>query len=472
MTTPGAGYPAFLLNNRRVFLRDTGVQTTLLDLIRAQGLTGAKEGCAEGECGACTVILVAGCNAGPQAGCEYRAVNSCLMLAPMAAGHEIFTVEALAADGKLSEVQEAMAKGGGSQCGYCTPGFVMSLFAEQYRPGRAGACDPEALGGNLCRCTGYRPIRDATSSLGAPPPGAFLDRLSRPAPALGAVEYQNSAARFSRPVMLEDCLTILAEDPAAQLIAGGTDLVVESNLRARRWRHLVSLEAIAELREFREDENSISIGAGLPLNEIARLWSGAPRVVHEWLRLFASPPLRNRATLGGNLATASPIGDGAPLLLALDAQLHLASRRARRTIPLHSFFTGYRRTVLGSDELIVSVEIPKPLPEFVRFYKVAKRRTDDISTVAAAMGMSCEGGRVVRARFAFGGAGPTPMRVTAVEDATVGRQWNEAAVERAQAAIEHSIKPISDHRGSAEYRLAVSKSLLAKFLGERREPAA
>jgi xanthine dehydrogenase small subunit len=471
MKTSGAEAPEFFLNNRRVFLRDVGVQTTLLDYIRAQGLTGAKEGCAEGECGACTVILVAGREA--EAGCEYRAVNSCLMLAPMAAGQEIFTVEALAADGKLLEVQEAMAKAGGSQCGYCTPGFVMSLFAEHYRPGRVGACDPEALGGNLCRCTGYRPIRDAALSLGAPPPGAFLDRLSRAAPALEAVDYQDSAARFSRPATLEHCLAILAEDAEARVIAGGTDLVVESNLRARRWRHLVSVEAVAELREFYENENAISIGAGLPLNAIAKRWQGAPGVVREWLRLFASPPLRNRATLGGNLATASPIGDGAPLLLALDARVHLARRRARRVVPLHSFFTGYRRTLLEPGELIVSVEIPKPLPDFVRFYKVAKRRTDDISTVTAAMALSWDtGGRVAHARLAFGGVGPIPMRVIPAEDAIGGQRWNDAAVQRAQAAVQAFLKPIGDHRGSAEYRLAVSQSLLAKFLWERRRETA
>src|SRR5580658_2438271 len=301
MKAAGTEPPAFLLNNRRVSIHDAGVQTTLLDYIRSQGLTGAKEGCAEGECGACTVVLVAE-NAG---GSEYRAVNSCLMLAPMAAGHEILTVEALAADGHLCEGQQAMAGGGGSQCGYCTPGFVMSLFAEHYRPGRTGPCDPHELGGNLCRCTGYRPIRDAALSLGAAPQGAFLDRLSRPA-------------------SINACLAILAGDSHARLISGGTDLVVESNLRARRWPHLVSLEAIAELRELSESSKSITIGAALPLNQIAMRWSNAPEVFLQWLRLFASPPLRNRATLGGNLATASPIGDGAPLLLALDAEVHIA----------------------------------------------------------------------------------------------------------------------------------------------------
>src|SRR5579862_1494492 len=226
MTSASSKPPAFLLNNRPVSLHEAGVQTTLLDFIRAQGLTGAKEGCAEGECGACAVVLVAHLPGGS----EYRAVNSCLMLAPMAAGHEIYTVEALAADGKLAEAQQAMATGGGSQCGYCTPGFVMSLFAEHYRPGRTAPCDPHALGGNLCRCTGYRPIRDAALSLGPAPSGTFLDRLSRPASKLEAMEYENLGARFSRPDSVEQCLATLAGDPDARLISGGTDLVVESNL--------------------------------------------------------------------------------------------------------------------------------------------------------------------------------------------------------------------------------------------------
>jgi xanthine dehydrogenase small subunit len=469
MKTAGLEPPAFLLNNRRVPLHTAGVQTTLLDHIRAQGLTGAKEGCAEGECGACTVVLVSA-RAG---GSEYRAVNSCLMLAPMAAGHEIYTVEALAADGKLVEVQQAMAAGGGSQCGYCTPGFVMSLFAEHYRPGRSGPCDPHELGGNLCRCTGYRSIRDAALSLGPAPSGHFLDRLSRPAPQLEAIDYENSGARFSRPTSIQQCLSILAEDPDARLISGGTDLVVESNLRSRRWPHLVSLEAIAELREFSESADSVIIGAALPLNEIAVRWSGGPEVLQQWLRLFASPPLRNRATLGGSVATASPIGDGAPLLLALDAQLHLASERGLRTIPLSSFFTSYRRTILERDELIKNIEIPKPLPEFVRFYKVAKRRMDDISTVAAALAMDWDAkGRIARVRFAFGGVAAIPLRALAAEESILGHRWNDAAVERAQAALDRTIEPIGDHRGSAEYRLAVSKSLIAKFLWERREAAA
>jgi xanthine dehydrogenase small subunit len=266
---------------------------------------------------------------------------------------------------------------------------------------------------------------------------------------------------------------MLGGDPDARLISGGTDLVVESNLRARRWPHLISLEAIAELREFSESADSVIIGAALPLNEIATRWKKAPEVLLPWLRLFASPPLRNRATLGGSLATASPIGDGAPLLLALDARVHLASQRGRRTVPLSSFFIGYRRTVLAPDELIAAVEIPKPLPEFVRFYKVAKRRMDDISTVAAGMAMDWDGkGKIARVRFTFGGVAAIPLRASAAEDAVLGQRWNDAAVERAQAALDRTLQPMSDHRGSAEYRLAVSKSLVAKFLWECREAAA
>jgi xanthine dehydrogenase small subunit len=461
--------PNFLLNNRPISVHGVDLHTTLLDYIRAQGLTGAKEGCAEGECGACTVVLVAN----REGGSEYRAVNSCLMLAPMAAGHEIYTVEALAAGGELAEAQQAMASGGGSQCGYCTPGFVMSLFAEHYRPGRAGPCDPHELGGNLCRCTGYRPIRDAALSLGPAPAGDFLDRLSRPAPKLKAIEYENADTRFSRPTSIAQCLSSLESDPDARLISGGTDLVVESNLRSGRWSHLVSLEAIPELREFSEGANSITIGAALPLNEIAMRWSNAPEVFLQWLRLFASPPLRNRATLGGNLATASPIGDGAPLLLALDASVRLASQRGQRTVPLASFFTRYRRTALAADELITAVEIPKPLPEFVRFYKVAKRRMDDISTVAAGMAMDWDAsGKVARARFALGGVAAVPLRALAAEETILGQRWNDAAVERVQAALDKMLEPVSDHRGSANYRIAVAKSLVAKFLWERREAAA
>jgi len=371
----------------------------------------------------------------------YVPVNSCLMFLPMAAGQEIYTVEALAAGGRLHEVQRAMVECGGSQCGYCTPGFVMSLFAEQYRPGRAEPCDTHAMSGNLCRCTGYRPIAAAAAQVGGAAADGWAERLSRPAPEPGAAECDG----FSRPATLAECFARMREHPEARLIAGGTDLVVEANLRLRRFPHLISVEAIGELRRLRESESAVEIGAGIPLSEIDVL-------PPEFIELFASPLIRNRATLGGNLATASPIGDAAPLLLAMDARVRLVSARGRRELALTEFFLGYRKTALEADELIGAVILPKPLPRVVRFYKAAKRRMDDISTVAAAFAIGADG----RLRMAYGGVAPVPVRAFEAE----------ADVSRAREVLARILKPISDHRGSAAYRLALAQNLLEKFRWE------
>lgn len=422
----------FVLNGRQARVIDRAAQTTLLDYIRESGLTGAKEGCAEGECGACAVLLVR-----PDGnGSCFQAVNSCLIPLPAVAGQEVYTVESLADSGELCAVQRAMAESGGSQCGYCTPGFVVSMFAAQM----GGKHDLDALGGNLCRCTGYRPIRDAFDSLGTVGDGPLCERVKTNAPAVNAVDYRTQAGRFSRPCNLNDALTLATTNPAARFVAGNTDLGVLTNLRYKRFEHLISLEEIPELREFHDTAESIEIGAALTLSEIEQRWSSsAPPVFHQWIRLFASPLIRNRATLGGNLATASPIGDSAPLLLALDSELRLAGAKGERRIPLHKFFRGYRETELEHGELIRSVIIPKPLPDQVRFYKVAKRRTDDISTVAAAFAV--RGGTTY---MGFGGVAATPVRLT---------NTSEIA----------GLRPMSDHRGSAEYRLAMAQSLLEKY---------
>jgi xanthine dehydrogenase small subunit len=445
----------FLLNGRSVCAEGFLPQTTLLDFVRSQGFTGAKEGCAEGECGACTVLMVRPCGNGA----AYVPVNSCLLFLAMAAGQEIYTVEALAHSGRLAQVQQELAARGGSQCGYCTPGFVMSLFAEQYRPDREGPCDVHALTGNLCRCTGYRPIRDATLATGPPPGGVFRDRLSQPAPAM----ERAASEAFSRPATLSECIQAMAQHPQARWIAGGTDLAVESNLRLRRFPHLIGLEALTELRIQRDSADELELGAGLTLAELERV-PGLPPVFHEWLPLFASPLIRNRATLGGNLATASPIGDAAPLLLALDARVRIAGPGSERIVPLDTFFLAYRRTALQSGELIVSVILPKPFPATTCFYKAAKRRMDDISTVAACFSLDLNGShRVTRARLAYGGVAAVPLRATEAEQAIVGSSWNEAAVRRAQDALSRTLHPMSDHRGSAAYRMAPARNLLEKF---------
>ena len=293
--------------------------------------------------------------------------------------------------------------------------------------------------------------------------------MARPAPEVGPAASDG----FARPRTLDECLELLAEHPEARLIAGATDLAVESNLRLRRFPYLISLEALAELRALHERESEIEIGAGLTLSEIGRLWNSAPAVWKEWLPLFASLLIRNRATLGGNLATASPIGDGAPLLLALDARVRIAGARGARTVPLDTFFVGYRRTALEPGEILVSITIPKPLPAMARFYKAAKRRTDDISTVAACFAIDLDdAGRVQRARLAYGGVAAVPVRAVEAEDAILGARWNEATVRRAQEVLARTVHPIGDHRGSAAYRLALTQSLLEKFWWELREEVA
>jgi xanthine dehydrogenase small subunit len=470
--SPASQSFSFQLNGAQVEVRGAAVQTTLLEYLRARGLTGSKEGCAEGECGACTVVMVKEHGARS----AYRAVNSCLLLLPSVAGQEIYTIEALASGGELHEAQAAMASAGGSQCGYCTPGFVMSLFAEQYRPGRTGPCDVHALGGNLCRCTGYRPIRDAALSLGPAPDDGFQRRLSQAAPAVAGMSYAGPDGVFSRPGTLAECLSLLADHRSAhgaQMVAGATDLAVESNLRGRKFPHLVSVEALQELRVFDDGAAAVEIGAGLTLEEIAARWNGAPEVFGEWLLLFASPLIRNRATLGGNLATASPIGDAAPLLLALDAEVKIAGPSGIRMLPLDAFFTGYRRTAMEAGELLVSVRIPKPLPVAIRFFKASKRRLDDISTVAACFALRLDRtGRVGAARIAYGGVAEVPRRVKPAEDELVGRTWSHAGLRRAQRAVERTLQPISDHRGSAAYRLALAQRLLEKFQHELEAAAA
>ncbi len=340
----------------------------------------------------------------------------------------------------------------------------MSLFAEQYRPGRIGPCDVDALGGNLCRCTGYRPIRDAALSLGPPPGDRFQRRLSQPAPALSGVSYAGPDGVFWRPNTLAECLSLLVEQPDARILAGATDLAVDSNLRGRKFERLIAVEAVPELRVFVDGPDAVDIGAGLTLQEVAARWTAAPAVFAEWLQLFASPLIRNRATLGGNLATASPIGDAAPLLLALDAEVKITGPAGGRIVPLDAFFLEYRRTALLPGELLISIRIPKPLPAAIRFFKASKRRLDDISTVAACFSLRLDrAGRVDAARIAYGGVAAVPTRVKDAEDQLIGQIWNRAALRRAQRAVERALQPLSDHRGSAAYRLALAQSLLEKF---------
>ena len=401
---------SFVLNGRSAPIDLSSPHTTLLDYLRGNGLTGAKEGCAEGECGACAVAVA---TSEGEASC-YRTVNSCLIPLPCVTGHEILTVEGLGQGGSLADAQAAMAASGGSQCGYCTPGFVMSLFAEQYRPGRIGPCDPLAMAGNLCRCTGYRPIRDAALSLGAAAPG-WLARSSR----LGRRRRseRSTIEGFSRPLSVDDMPRDTgSKSRTPRWLPAAPTSASSRTCTGRRWPIWSSVEAIDELRAVRRNRqtrahrrrrcrSATSAGAG----------RRAPAVVHEWLELFASPldpqPRHARRQSGHRLADwrrgAAPPGPGR-------VRRDRGQERTPDAFPLASISspaTGGRRCAPG--ETAHGDRDSEAAAASVRFYKVAKRRLDDISTVAAAMALDRDGaGRVGRARFAFGGVAATPVRAS------------------------------------------------------------
>jgi xanthine dehydrogenase small subunit len=458
----------FVLNGRAV-TADGPSHLSVLQWLRAQGLCGTKEGCAEGECGACAVAVLK--SEPGEAGSHFEPVNSCLLPLCAVEGRELLTVEGIAeSDGSLHPVQAAMVAAGGSQCGYCTPGFVVSLFCEYYRPGRTGF-DSESISGNLCRCTGYRPIADVARALPAPTEAdpRLVQLRTRAAP-LTTSESGSPAERFFRPATLSEAFALFEAEPCAQLIAGGTDLMVYANQRYQRFPALISVEALTELHELELGESELVLGAAVPLARLERALSEAAlgaELLEQLLPLFSSRLIRNRATLGGNLGTASPIGDAGPALLALGAELELVSRRGTRRLPLAQFFLDYRRTALDAGELIRAVRIARPMPAFQRFYKVSKRVLDDISTVAAGFALTLdEGGKVSRFGVGLGGVAATPLCAPSLEQVALGRVWNEATLGLLLAEAARLGTPQTDLRGSAAYRRAMIGKLMEKFFFE------
>lgn len=458
----------FVLNGKAVRIEDVDPHRSLLQWLRDSGRTGSKEGCAEGECGACAVARI-GRDAEGRA--RFEAFNSCLVPLGAVDGQVLVSVEGIAgANGSLHPVQRALVEHGGSQCGYCTPGFVVSLFCEYYRKNREHF-DPESISGNLCRCTGYRPILDAGRSLPLPSQDdAHLSLLEGPALHSASSDSVSSNRSFVRPATLSEALERLAERPEAVLLGGGTDLMVYANQRFERFPALIALDQLSELQRFSITPREIVLGAGLTLTlleEHIEKGALALPLLEQLLPLFSSRLIRNRATLGGNLATASPIGDSLPALLALDAELTLASRAGERRLALSDFFLGYRKTALQAGELIVSIHLPRPLPGFQRFYKVSKRTLDDISTVAAAFALDlASDGRIERLRVAYGGVAATAVRAGALERAAAGKSWDRTTLELLVPELEGLGSPLDDHRGSAAYRRALMSKLLEKFFAE------
>ncbi|MCU1647535.1 MAG: xdhA [Nocardia sp.] len=472
--------------------------TTVLDFLRDRGFTGSKEGCAEGECGACSIMVA---RPGVNQPTDWVAVNACLVPVASLDGQEIVTAEGLGtvdAAGvptELHPVQREMAVRGGSQCGYCTPGFVCSMASEYYRPGRCASAaatsteadahghedasdhehgpngfDLHSLSGNLCRCTGYRPIRDAAFALADPSPeDPLAQRREQPAPAPVATEYTVDDRTFRRPETLAEAVQLLRERPDAVLVAGSTDWGVEVNIRARRANYVIAIDRLPELRELRVESDHIEIGAAVPLTEIERRLDGSVPLLAQLFPQFASRLIRNNATFGGNLGTGSPIGDSPPALLALGASVVLASADGERVIELADYFTGYRQSVRRPDELIRAVRIPLPLAQVTVFHKIAKRRFDDISSVAVAFALDIEDGLVRSVRIGLGGVAATPIRARDTEAALIGRPWSAETVAEAAAILKSEGTPMSDHRASAEYRSAMLGRSLEKLYAQTTE---
>lgn len=471
---------AVTVNGQRRPLQDVAAHTTALDWLRERGLTGSKEGCAEGECGACAMLVATPDDAG---GTAWTAVNACLVPVAALDGQEIVTAEGLGSPDAMHPVQARLAEAGGSQCGYCTPGFACSMAAEFYRAGRVApngadsgdssdsgeavgpnGFDLHALSGNLCRCTGYRPIRDAAYALGDPDPADPLaERRDRPAPEPRATRFEGGGERFLRPASLDEALAVLRDEPDAAVIAGCTDWGVDVNLRGKRAALTVAIEHLPELRALTFGDAAVEIGAALPLSEIERRLDGRVPLLDGLFPQFASPLIRNRATIGGNLGTASPIGDTAPALLALEARVVLVSADGEREVDLADFFTGYRQTLRRTDELIRAVRIPLPLAQLAAFHKIAKRRFDDISSVAVGFALDLDDGVVASARIGLGGVAATPLRARATEALLTGRPWNIETVRDAASVLASEGTPMSDHRASAEYRSVMLGSALLKL---------
>jgi xanthine dehydrogenase small subunit len=468
------------VNGQGTSIADVPLHTTALDFLRECGLTGCKEGCAEGECGACSVLVA---RPGLTTPTEWVAVNACLVPIASLDGQEIVTAEGLGAQDELHPVQQEMAVRGGSQCGYCTPGFICSMAAEYYRPDRRpsgerdaapdhgpNGFDLHALSGNLCRCTGYRPIRDAAYALGAPPPNdSFAARLSAPPTEPAATQLRHDGRSFVRPETLADAVRLLRDDPAATVVAGSTDWGVEVNLRGKRAASVIAIDRLPELRGLVVGADQIEIGAALTLTEIERRLDGTVPLLAQLIPQFASRLIRNGATLGGNLGTGSPIGDSPPVLLALEASLVLADVDGEREVALSDYFTGYRQSVRRADELIKAVRIPLPLARLAAFHKIAKRRFDDISSVAIGFALEVEDGVVTKARVGLGGVAAMPVRALATEAALEGRPWTREVAWTAAEVLRAEGTPIDDHRASAAYRAAMLGQSLRKLYAESPE---
>lgn len=466
----------FLLNRELRTEHALDPNVTVLNYLREHvGKTGTKEGCASGDCGACTVVV--GELDGERV--RYRTLNSCLTFVSSLHGKQLITVEDLKHQGQLHSVQQAMVDCHGSQCGFCTPGFIMSLFALQKNSkGYDKGATMEALAGNLCRCTGYRPIIDAAEQACCQKqPDQFDAFESNTVAQLKAIapretaELNSGDKRCLVPLTVADLADLYAANPEARLLAGGTDLALEVTQFHRELPVMIYVGHIEDMKRIEVTDSAIEIGAAAALSDCYEALSREYPDFGELLHRFASLQIRNQGTLGGNIGNASPIGDAPPLLIALGAQIALRQGNTRRILPLQDYFLDYKVTARQEAEFIEKIIVPRAQAnQAFRAYKVSKRLDDDISAVCAAFNLTIEDGVVTAARIAFGGMAAIPKRASACEAALVGSAWYPGVIERACNALAEDFTPLSDFRASKEYRLLTAQNLLRKFFLEQQSP--
>lgn len=450
----------FLLDGEVRDLSDIDPTLTVLNLLRYHlRRTGTKEGCAEGDCGACTVVL-----GELEAGrVRFRAVNACILFAPMLDGRALFTVESLGREGALHPVQQAMVDLHGSQCGFCTPGFVMSLYAVQREGGPTDTASlKDALAGNLCRCTGYGPILAAGQAMGEAPEVDITAALTAIQPTEGlALEHKDR--RFFAPRSADELAAVLEANADATVLAGGTDVGLWVTKQQRVLPTVVSLNDCADLKAIEELGDAVRVGAGVRYADAHPALAKLHPEFGELLRRLGGLQVRNLGTVCGNLANGSPIGDMPPALIAAGATLVLRKGSARREMPLEDYFLAYGKQDRQPGEFVEAVVVPKLSDgRIFKIAKLSKRFDQDISAVCMGLSVGVEAGRVTDARIAFGGMAATPKRAAACEAALTGQPWTYATVEAAAAALAQDFTPITDMRASAAYRLEAAQNMVRR----------
>lgn len=464
----------FLRRGRVISLSGFAPTTTVLDWLRLdERSTGTKEGCAEGDCGACTIV-VARLRDGQLV---HEPINACIALLASLDGAELITVEDLADGDTLHPVQEAMVKHHGAQCGFCTPGIVMSLFALHHaHEGEIDRARVEtALAGNLCRCTGYKPIiAAALESCARPADDVFARSASTRMAALAELDDGRSLfvgdeyRFFAAPATVDGLAELVQRYPDAQLVAGATDVGLWMTKGLRRFDRMISVQRVTELTHLETDDEEIRIGAAVSLAAAASVLGDLDDDLATMLARFGSQQIRAAGTVGGNIGNGSPIGDLAPCLIALGAILELRRGDRIRTLPLEDFFLAYRKQDREPGEFITRIIVPRPGPQdLIRVTKISKRRDEDISAMLMALRLTVDEGRIATARLAFGGMAGIPCRAPAAEDVLKGHVLADAALwRRAAAALAEDLQPLSDLRASADYRMQVAQNAVIKALAE------